>query len=83
VPAERLSMRKIKDVLRLKYEAGLTNRQIARSCTINHRTVADYLRRATAAGLSRWPLPDEIDETGLETRLFPAAVSSRKNSCND
>jgi transposase len=67
-------MRKIKEVLRLKYEAGLTNRQIARSCTINHRTVADYLRRATAAGLSRWPLPDEIDETGLETRLFPAAL---------
>ena len=72
MPAERLSMRKIKEVLRLKFELGLGNRQIARSCSINHNTVADYLRRATAAGLDRWPLPSDVDEAALETRLFPA-----------
>ena len=71
MPAERLSMRKIKEVLRLKFEVGLANRQIARSCAINHSTVADYLRRAQASGLGGWPLPD-LDETELETRLFPA-----------
>jgi transposase len=71
VPAERLSMRKIKEVLRLKFELGLANRQIARSCSVNHSTVADYLYRAKAAGLDRWPLPVDLDEAGLEVRLFP------------
>jgi transposase len=70
VPAERLSMRKIKEVLRLKFEVGLPNRQIARSCAINHSTVADYLYRAKAASLGCWPLPD-LDDTELEARLFP------------
>ena len=71
VPAERLSMRKIKEILRLRFELGLGNRQIARSCLIKHSTVADYLRRAVAASLDRWPLPAELDETELEKRLFP------------
>lgn len=44
---------------------GLSARQVARS------TVAEYLRRARAAGLS-WPLPEELDEETLERRLFPA-----------
>jgi transposase len=34
-------------------------------------TVAEYLRRARAAGLS-WPLPEELDEAALERKLFPA-----------
>lgn len=72
MPAERLSMRKIKEVLRLKFEVGLPNRQIARSCSINHSTVADYLYRASAAGLRQWPLPADLDDAGLEERLFPA-----------
>ena len=71
MPAERLSMRKIKEVLRLKFELGLPNRQIARSCSINHSTVADYLYRAKAAGLDHWPLPPELDDSGLAARLFP------------
>ncbi len=62
MPAERLSMRKIKEVLRLKFGLGFANRQIARSCSINHSTVADYLYRAKAAGLGQWPLPDSLDE---------------------
>jgi transposase len=71
LPAERLSMRKIKEVLRLKFELGLGNRQIARSCSINHNTVNDYVRRATAAGLNRWPLPADLDDGAIETQLFP------------
>src|SRR5256712_13416272 len=67
-------MRKIKEVLRLKFELGLANRQIARSCSINHSTVADYLYRAKAAGLGQWPLPDGLDEAALEKRLFPTVA---------
>ena len=71
MPAERLSMRKIKEVLRLKFELGLGDRQIARSCSINHNTVGDYVRRARATGLDRWPLPADVDDAAIEVRLFP------------
>ncbi len=63
-------MRKIKEVLRLHYEKGLSARQIARSLDIGRSTVQDYLRRAEQAGL-HWPLPPELDEASLEHRLFP------------
>ncbi len=63
-------MRKIKEVLRLKFDLGLDNRQIARSCCIPHSTVANYLGRAQAAGVS-WPLPADLDEASLERKLFP------------
>jgi len=62
-------MRKIKEVLRLKYSHDLSERQIARSCGISRSTVAEYLMRARAAGLS-WPLPGELDEATIETKLF-------------
>jgi len=70
MPAKRLSMRKIKEVLRLKWAKDLSNRQIARICGIGRPTVAEYLRRAEAAGLT-WPLPAGLDEAALERRLFP------------
>ena len=53
-------MRKIKEVLRLKYELGLGQRQIARSCSIGLGTVNEYLARADTAGI-KWPLPDGWD----------------------
>lgn len=71
---ERLSMRKVKDVLRLKWASGLSERQIARTCGIARSTVAEYLRRARTAGLT-WPLPDDVDEVALEQQLFPPVVS--------
>jgi transposase len=69
MPAERLPMRKIKETLRLK-EAGLSVRQIARSLDVARSSVAEYQRRAAAAGL-RWPLAADLDETAIERRLFP------------
>ena len=49
-------MRKIKEVLRLRFGLGLRQGQIAQSCSIGQATVHRYLERAAAAGLS-WPLP--------------------------
>ena len=62
-------MRKIKEVLRLKYELNLGQRQIARSCSIGLGTVHDYLTRAERAGL-KWPLPEGWDEEQLNRALF-------------
>jgi transposase len=71
---ERLTMRKIAEVLRLKWECGLSNRTIARSCSISHSTVAEYLRRAQEAGLT-WPLPADLGQDALYELLFPKAPS--------
>ena len=73
---ERLPMRKIKEVLRHKFEAGRSHGEIARSCGIAHSTVLQYLRRAKAAGLA-WPLPEHITESELERRLFPGETLHR------
>jgi len=67
---ERLSMRKIEEILRLKYERGLSHRAIAQSCAVSAGTVSDYVSRAKAAGLS-WPLPEGLSGEQLEGLLFP------------
>lgn len=66
---ERLSAVKIKDVLRLKFDVGLSHRQIGISLGISHSTVAGYLRRAARAGIG-WPVPEPWSETDLEQALF-------------
>lgn len=71
----RLPMRKIKEVLRLKFELGRGHREIARSCGIGHSTVLEYLRRAAAAGIG-WPLPEGFTEALLEEKLFRSPVPS-------
>ena len=63
-------MRKVKEVLRLKFDGGQTNRRIARSCHISRPTVADYLLRFEEAGLV-WPAAAALDDATLEHKLFP------------
>ena len=76
MPQTRLSMRKLKEVLRLR-SLGLKQQQIARSCLIAQSTVHKYLKAAAAAGVS-WPLPPDWDERRLEEVVAgaprPAAV---------
>lgn len=62
-------MRRIKEVLRLRYELKLDQRQIARSCSLSVSTVHEYLKRAEAAGLV-WPLPEDWDHARVEAALF-------------
>lgn len=70
---KRISMRKIKEVLRLKYEADLSYEEIGRSCNIGHTTVGEYLNRSKKAGL-RWPLPEDMDDNLLEKLLYPRST---------
>jgi transposase len=70
MPTGRLNMRRIRDVLRLKFSQGLSERAIATSLGLGKGSVGAYLQRARDAGLS-WPLPDELDDDGLELLLFP------------
>ena len=49
MPAERLSMRRIREVLRLKHELGLSHRAVAKACSLGLGTVTLYLQRAAEA----------------------------------
>ena len=69
-------MRKLREVLRLRYELKLGYQQIGRSCAIAVSSVHKYLKRAEAAGVS-WPLPEDWDETRVEAALFPEAAALR------
>ena len=61
MPMKRLTMRQIREILRLKHESRLSHRAIARVCGVGAGTVSEYLRRAREAGLG-WPLPADCDD---------------------
>jgi len=71
----RLPMRKIQEILRLHFEAGLSRRQIARSCSVSRPTVSEYVERAQRAQLG-WPEIKSMSEKDLTTRLYPASGCS-------
>ena len=58
-------MRKVMDVLRLVYEAGRSQEEIARSVGLTQSTVSDYLGRFRASGIG-WPVPPALDAAALE-----------------
>lgn len=70
-------MRKVKEILRLRHACGLSERQIAESCNLSKGSVSNYLRRAEAANLS-WPLPEAVDDTALEAKLFAAKARAAR-----
>jgi transposase len=65
MPTPGVSMRKIKAILRLHFEAKLSQHQIANSVQLSVGAVNKYVKRAVEIGLS-WPLPPEYDD---EARL--------------
>ena len=66
-------MRKLKEVLRLQ-SLGLSQHQIARSCSISQSTVHEYLSAAHAAGV-KWPLAEDWDDRQIEQALFPRRIA--------
>jgi transposase len=69
-------MKKIIEVLRLKYAARLSHEKIARACGLSKGAVGKYVSATQAQGIT-WPLPDGLDEARLEARLFPARQPAR------
>jgi len=72
MPAERLPMRKVREVLRLRYACGASERVIAQSLGIGRTAVGEYIRRAAVIGIT-WPVPEELDDAALERKLFAPA----------
>jgi len=84
MPGERLPMRKIREVLRLRLGHGLTQRVAARSLRLSQGAVNGCVARARRAGLS-WPLPEGLDDEQLERLLYPPppAVASEQRPMPD
>jgi len=75
-------MRKIRDALRLNLGEGLSLRDVSASLQVPFTTVGDHVRRAKAAGLG-WPLPEDLDDDGLEALLFSSAAPAQTRPVPD
>ncbi len=75
-----ISMRKLKSILQLKYQAKLSHRQIARSLLISPSVVSNYANRAAQLGIACWPLPGSWDDTRLEQAFLNTQVKSKPTS---
>ena len=83
MPAQRLPMRQVREVLRLKHVCGRSGHQIAAAVGVSRHTVAEYLRRAAVVGIT-WPVPPELDDAALERKLFtPPFTNWRRPLCKD
>jgi transposase len=76
---ERLPMRNIREVLRLRWRLGLTVREAARSLGVSSGVVSKTAARATTAGLT-WAVVESLDDATLEERLYgrPVALSAER-----
>jgi hypothetical protein len=70
---EGLSMRKVREILRLRLGVGLSAGNVAKSCKVGKTTVLEYETRFREAGLS-WPLPDDVDDSVLERAVRTPSV---------
>jgi transposase len=70
-------MRKIREVLRLTHELGLSVRQVSKATGVGKTAVGEFVARAKVIGIT-WPVPSEISDAELERRLFtPAGFHDR------
>ena len=72
MPAERVTMRRVREILRYRFEQGLGHKAISYRVGAAPSTVRETLRRAEAAGLA-WPLGEEVGDAVLEAALYRAA----------
>ena len=76
-----ISMSKLHSILRLKYSAQLSHREIARSLNISPGTVANYLKKANELGLNQWPIPeDKQQNTFFNTKLKRFSTRKKRHS---
>ena len=77
MPGQRLPMHKIRDVLRLS-AGGMSKRKIAASLGVSPTAAGECIRRARRVGLG-WPLPADMADAALESRLYPPPATTAKD----
>ena len=77
---ERVPMRKIREILRLKWVAGRSHREAARSLGVSPGAVASAIGRAHARALT-WEAVDALSDDALERLLYgptPAEIDGAR-----
>ena len=69
VPRKRVSMRKTREILRLRHELKLSQRQIAAAVNLSQPAVLSCLKRFELSGLN-WPLSGEVTDEALDGALY-------------
>lgn len=82
MPGARLSMRKTREILRLRWADKRSLREVGLACGVGSTTVHDVLARAKAAGLT-WPLADDLDDAALEAKLYAPPEAGRERPLPD
>ena len=82
MPGARLSMRKTREILRLRWADKRSLREIGLACGVRSTTVHDVVARAKAAGL-RSPLADDLDDAALEVKLYAPPEAGRERPLPD
>jgi transposase len=76
MPVKQVTMRKIKECLRMKWSCGLSHEKIAKALGLSKGVVTKYAKLAVAAGLD-WERASSLDETALQQLLIPSVKRSR------
>ena len=83
MPAAPISMRKLKEILRLKYGCALSHRQIGKSLSVSPSVVSMYANRAAQLGITDWPLEPHWDDTSLNQAFLRTKVKKKAVSLPD
>ena len=75
-----LPMKKIREIMRLRWECECSYRALAQSIGVSDSTISDCMQRIRFAGLS-WPLPDDITDEQLEAKLYPPNIKIDEVKC--
>ena len=73
---QRIHMKKLRELLRLKFDTRLSHRQIGRALNVSAGTVSYYVQAAIQVGLT-WPLPNDLDDKALIQAIEPVAKQLR------
>ena len=77
MPMAPISMRKLKEILRLKYGCLLSHRKIAKSLSISASIVSIYAIRATSLGITSWPLDEKWSDETVQRASFRTKPKSK------
>ena len=78
MPAKRITMRKLRDILRMSLSGDCSIREISRSTKVSVGSIQKLLTKAQALGLT-WPLPEDLDDGQLARLFYPTADTSRSS----
>ena len=76
MPTERIAMRRVREMLKLRLDAGLSLQEVAFRCSVARSTLREMMGRFEGSGLA-WPLPLDLSDAELEVRLYGDAGSKR------